>query len=517
MLYQLLVGDLRRQLVPGWEREIDDPLLREDLARATDGDPQQRLKSVGELLDRLRLLDERREVRERESEAQARSVAAQRALEASRARRPWILAVCCALALGLGMSLWLYRDSRQAQARAESINRFLNWEVLANTGALKTDRDPDPSMRRVLHNASTAVGESFAGDPGSEGWIRLAIGEGLGGLGDYAAAEAEERRAVELLTRAYGPSHPRTLDAVYTLAGLMMEQSKFREVEPLLDDADRRLAGVADTGSPVIMRGRTMRGAWFASRRQCVQALATLEAAAEAQQRVANAMTYDAFSIRSWIGGTLLCLGRYGEAEVLYAELLGPRYPEEEIGAAQLNWARIGYAELQSLQGRHEEADRTLTSALPALEESLGDSDPFTLGQALIKAGSIYARLQDFAAARERIERGLGLLRRVHQGQISILDGERTLGAIAVLSGRPQEALPLLDHARSGFVAALGDTNAEVQGTDYWRARALADLGEQAAAAAAAKGLQPEMLRASLGGEGWMRRLDALTSSAKSL
>jgi len=105
----------------------------------------------------------------------------------------------------------------------------------------------------------------------------------------------------------------------------------------------------------------------------------------------------------------------------------------------------------------------------------------------------------------------------VHQGQISILDGERTLGAIAVLSGRPQEALPLLDHARSGFVAALGDTNAEVQGTDYWRARALADLGEQAAAAAAAKGLQPEMLRASLGGEGWMRRLDALMPVANHL
>ena len=46
LLYQLLVGDLRRPMAPGWERDIDDPLLVEDISRATDGDPARRLGSV---------------------------------------------------------------------------------------------------------------------------------------------------------------------------------------------------------------------------------------------------------------------------------------------------------------------------------------------------------------------------------------------------------------------------------------------------------------------------------------
>lgn len=54
MLYQLAVGDFRRPLVPGWEREVPDELLREDIIAATDGDPAHRLASVGVLADRLR-------------------------------------------------------------------------------------------------------------------------------------------------------------------------------------------------------------------------------------------------------------------------------------------------------------------------------------------------------------------------------------------------------------------------------------------------------------------------------
>src|SRR3546814_4822462 len=54
MLYQLSVADLRRPLAPGWEQDIDDELLREDIAAATDGNPARRLASVTALTDRLR-------------------------------------------------------------------------------------------------------------------------------------------------------------------------------------------------------------------------------------------------------------------------------------------------------------------------------------------------------------------------------------------------------------------------------------------------------------------------------
>jgi serine/threonine protein kinase len=52
LLYQL-VGDFRKPLAPGWESEIENPLLREDIADAACGDPAKRLSSAAELVDRL--------------------------------------------------------------------------------------------------------------------------------------------------------------------------------------------------------------------------------------------------------------------------------------------------------------------------------------------------------------------------------------------------------------------------------------------------------------------------------
>src|SRR5690606_2927419 len=144
MLYQFVVGDLRKPMVSGWERDVDDALLREDLAAATDGDPARRLGSVAELIQHLRRLDARRDERERREAAEQAAREARRAVERGRARRPWVLAAMLALTVGLGASLWLYGEARRAGDRLEAMNDFLYQDVLANTGALKTDSDPDP-------------------------------------------------------------------------------------------------------------------------------------------------------------------------------------------------------------------------------------------------------------------------------------------------------------------------------------------------------------------------------------
>jgi len=54
MLYQLMMGDFRKPLAPGWEAEIEDPLLREDIAEAACGDPAKRLSSAADLAERIR-------------------------------------------------------------------------------------------------------------------------------------------------------------------------------------------------------------------------------------------------------------------------------------------------------------------------------------------------------------------------------------------------------------------------------------------------------------------------------
>jgi serine/threonine protein kinase/class 3 adenylate cyclase len=60
LLYQLITLKPLDPLAPGWERDISDPLLREDIAACVDGDPSRRLPRAADLADRLTHLTERR-------------------------------------------------------------------------------------------------------------------------------------------------------------------------------------------------------------------------------------------------------------------------------------------------------------------------------------------------------------------------------------------------------------------------------------------------------------------------
>lgn len=78
LLYQFIVGDFRRPLTAGWEADVGDDVLREDIAAAANGDPARRLKSAGELVERLTTIDRRRAEHAARSHEDARSAARRR-------------------------------------------------------------------------------------------------------------------------------------------------------------------------------------------------------------------------------------------------------------------------------------------------------------------------------------------------------------------------------------------------------------------------------------------------------
>lgn len=92
LLYQLSIGDLRQPLAPGWERNIQDDLLREDIARATDFDPTQRFEHVVQLCERLANLDARRAERAKTQDEQRAANAAHLEELHRGARRGWMIA-----------------------------------------------------------------------------------------------------------------------------------------------------------------------------------------------------------------------------------------------------------------------------------------------------------------------------------------------------------------------------------------------------------------------------------------
>ena len=108
MLYQMVVGDFRKPLSPGWEEEVADPLLRQDIAAAVCGDPARRLRSPAELAGRLENLEARRAERLRLERERQRKELAERKRAEARARRPWI-ALACILLLAFAASLYVLR------------------------------------------------------------------------------------------------------------------------------------------------------------------------------------------------------------------------------------------------------------------------------------------------------------------------------------------------------------------------------------------------------------------------
>ena len=112
LLYQLIAGDVRKPLAPGWEADVADELLREDIADAACGDPTRRIQSADELAQHLTSLDERRRAREELARTQERMLVVERRRAQVRTRVPWLIAASLALVAVIGAVLTFNRRSQ---------------------------------------------------------------------------------------------------------------------------------------------------------------------------------------------------------------------------------------------------------------------------------------------------------------------------------------------------------------------------------------------------------------------
>ena len=111
LLYQIVAGDFRKPLAPGWEADIADPIIREDIAAAACGDPARRLQTTAALVERLVNLDRRRVEREElERRKQVEEAAAVRQAQ-SRARRPLLAAAGVVVLAAAVAGVSIFRNS----------------------------------------------------------------------------------------------------------------------------------------------------------------------------------------------------------------------------------------------------------------------------------------------------------------------------------------------------------------------------------------------------------------------
>jgi serine/threonine protein kinase/tetratricopeptide (TPR) repeat protein len=160
--YQLLIGDFTRSLASGWERDIEDELLLDDIQHCVAGNPEERFTSAGELAANLARLDLRRKARQEALERQ-RAVEEAEALaqRLKKRRKVFFLFTVCGIVLTLAaVGLAVHESGLRAEAE------------LSREAAEANARTAEAERRRVaeahamaetnFNLARNAVNEAFA-------------------------------------------------------------------------------------------------------------------------------------------------------------------------------------------------------------------------------------------------------------------------------------------------------------------------------------------------------------------
>lgn len=246
LLYQCLIGDFRKPLSSGWERDIDDPVLVDDIAAATDGDPQRRIASAAELAQRLRHLQQRRAQHAKAIADEQVLVATRAALERARARRPWIIVAGTALLVGMSFSLWMYRQAERGRAQAErflasasAVQSFLANDVVAQFSPADRRFDADNDPAEVIERAGAAVDVRFPDDPFAASSLHVAIGSALRSFDRFGDSSARHfRRAIDIGVEHFGADNELTLKARHGLVQTLIYANHYDQARDELRLAD---------------------------------------------------------------------------------------------------------------------------------------------------------------------------------------------------------------------------------------------------------------------------------------
>jgi serine/threonine protein kinase/DNA-binding winged helix-turn-helix (wHTH) protein len=280
ILYQFLTGDFHKLMSPGWERDIEDELLRDDIALVAEGNPVMRLADADVLAQRLRTLDKRRDELAAQREALAKAERARRLLERVRARRFGLMLAFVALVAGLVTSTALYFRARHAQEKAEeaaaqsnSVTAFLSQDVFAPVSS-DTESVRDLTVLDLLRRAGDDVDLRFARQPKVASQLHYIIGRSFETFFDDAPAVNHFNRALELGENLDGEGSESALRSAAELIRMDYAVGKLQEDLPRYEGALEAGKKRFGTNAAIILdlrlklaRGYYLLGEWTQSKR----------------------------------------------------------------------------------------------------------------------------------------------------------------------------------------------------------------------------------------------------------
>lgn len=479
LLYQLLVDDFTVPLAPGWEREIENPLLTELIAWACDGNPKRRLADGGRLARRLRGLEERRARLRAEREARDEAERTRQELEEAQKRRQKALRALAAVslvALGLGLlTVMIFQQKNRADRATEvavqreedaaSTQRQLErvLDIVVDLFDL-TDPERPPVLSMTVPEFFEAASAQLEADQSLEPEVRAlalqTLGRTLLNLGRYPRAEQLLESALEIQKEHLGPEDLAVVDTQTLIAVAAHEFEEYERAEEIF-------RAILDEQKTFLGPDHPMIADHLSNLAVVLDVLGRDEEVEEIYLRMreidqAN-LPPDDPHLAAGAGNLAFFYterGRFEEAEPLHREAV--RIGEEALGPEHPTLANY----LEGW-GKHLLLTDVLEEALPLAERSAE-----IRRKALGEEHADYARSLDLLARIYREREGKGdaaqaetLFRRAHEVWRSSEAGpeptdlalsERELAELYLRLGREAEARPLLRHSLQVLSAKLG-------------------------------------------------------------
>jgi len=388
LLYQLVVGDFRKPLAPGWEAQIQDPLLREDVADAASGDPDSRLSSAADLADRLASLEQRRAKRDELETAKLRAQIAERKLAEARARTPWVVLAGVALATGLAVSLTLYRGaarerdhaSRQT-AIATSINQFLSDDLLGRSNPFLSGKASE-SLTDAIKQASPAIDRQFSNEPLIAARLHQTIARALDNRTAYPDARQEYEHAAALFRQADGPL---SQDAIIvelqrvTVEARSYEKDSLPLAKTILAQQEALISRLPSVRPELPVWVASARGMIALIDNNAKGAVDNFQTAVEKAESLPMFDQAARLTFKQRLGFSYIRLGDGAKAEKLFRELIvaftritGPESPN-------VLRVRLNLAQAFMIQNKHADAVREANEIYPSFLAALGPDHEVTM------------------------------------------------------------------------------------------------------------------------------------------
>ena len=388
ILYQLMVGDFRKPLSPGWEADIEDPVLRADIAEAACGDPTRRLKSAADLVHRLETLESRRSERSKVEQAERRAIIAERKLSDARARRPWIMVALAILLVGLGASLLFYRRAvrerdianRQTEI-AGAVNRFLANDLLGRSNPFQSGK-ADESLLDAVKRSSPGIDRQFANEPQVAAQLHQTIARALDLRTDYPDARQEYQRASALFTQSEGTLSQDAIIVELQRAALEARSYQGGTLElakKILAEQESKISKLPRTRDDLLVWLYTARGMIALIGNDAQAAKDNFGAASDKAATVAAIDETTRLQLRQRLGFANIRLGNGEEAERVFRDLIAA-YEKNGLGdSAEVLRVRLNLAQAYMIQKKNAEAVDETTQIYPSFVSKLGPDHELTM------------------------------------------------------------------------------------------------------------------------------------------